>query len=195
MADMAVDMPTTQYLGVPWWAVLIEGIAAVIIGLLLFASPGATMTVLVQILGWYWLITGIMGLVMMFVDTTMWGLKLFGGLLGVFAGILIIQNPLWATILAPTVFVFILGFDGVLIGGVDLIKAFQGAGWGMGILGIMSILIGLYLMFNPLGAAIALPWVLAVLALIGGIAAIAMSFQMKSTGEEAMSGRMTPRAA
>ncbi len=195
MADMAVDMPTTHYLGVPWWAVLIEGIAAVIIGLLLFASPGATMTVLVQILGWYWLITGIMGLVMMFVDTTMWGLKLFGGLLGVFAGILIIQNPLWATILAPTVFVFILGFDGVLIGGVDLIKAFQGAGWGMGILGIMSILIGLYLMFNPFGAAIALPWVLAVLALIGGIAAIAMSFQMKSAGEEAISGRMTPRAA
>jgi len=107
-------------------ALMLSSIAAVIIGLLLFASPGATMTVLVQILGWYWLITGIMGLVMMFVDTTMWGLKLFGGLLGVFAGILIIQNPLWATILAPTVFVFILGFDGVLIGGVDLIKAFQG---------------------------------------------------------------------
>lgn len=186
MADATVavaDMPAPHYLGVPWWAVLLEGIAAVLIGILLFASPGATMVVLIQILGWYWLITGILGLVMMFVDTTMWGLKLFGGLLGIFAGILIIQNPLWATVVAPTVFVFILGIDGVLIGGVDLIKAFQGAGWGVGILGVMSVLIGLYLMFNPLSGAIVLPWVLAALAVVGGIMAIFASFQMKSATE------------
>jgi len=35
---------------VPWWLVLLEGIALVILGILLFASPGMTTLILVQFL-------------------------------------------------------------------------------------------------------------------------------------------------
>lgn len=195
--EVTADTQVQQkYLGIPWWCVLIEGITAVLVGLLLFASPGITMAVLIQILGWYWLVTGILGLVMMFVDRTMWGLKLFGGVLGIVAGVLIIQHPMWATVLVPTVVVLVLGIDGALIGSVDIVKAFQGGGWGIGILGVMSILIGLYLVFNPLSASIALPWALAFFAVFGGIVGIAGSFQMRTaTIEEAGEQPSMHRAA
>jgi len=43
----------------PWWLLLLEGLAALIIGIYLIISPARTTLFLVQVLGWYWLITGI----------------------------------------------------------------------------------------------------------------------------------------
>ena len=51
---------------VPWWLVLLEGIAAVIIGIFLLASPGITLFALVQITGFFWLIGGIFRIVSIF---------------------------------------------------------------------------------------------------------------------------------
>ena len=39
---------------IPWWVVLLQGIAAVILGLFLLAKPGMTMVVVVQLIGIYW---------------------------------------------------------------------------------------------------------------------------------------------
>jgi len=61
----------------PWWVVLIEGIAAIIIGILLLANPRATTVVLIQFLGIYWFIIGIIDIVRIFIDSSMWGWKLF----------------------------------------------------------------------------------------------------------------------
>ncbi|NJN84083.1 MAG: hypothetical protein HC802_18620 [Caldilineaceae bacterium] len=83
---------------VPWWIVLIEGIAALVIGILLLQSPVETTVFLIQVLGIYWLITGIMSLVNIFIDSHMWGWKLFSGILGIVAGIWIIQHPWWSTV-------------------------------------------------------------------------------------------------
>ena len=55
---------------VPWWLVLLEGLAALIIGIYLFISPAPTVIILVAILGWYWLITGILTLITLIMDRT-----------------------------------------------------------------------------------------------------------------------------
>jgi uncharacterized membrane protein HdeD (DUF308 family) len=61
-----------------------------------------------------------------------------------------------------------------------VISAFQGAGWGTGLLGAVSIIFGLYLLFNNNAATLALPWVLGVLALVGRGAAIFLAFRVRS---------------
>jgi hypothetical protein len=66
-------------LEVPWWLVLLQGVAAVLIGLLLVTQPGATLFTLVIFLGVYWLVGGIFDLVGIFLDRTNWGLKLLSG--------------------------------------------------------------------------------------------------------------------
>lgn len=164
---------------VPWWVVLIEGIAAIIIGILLLVNPKVTTVVLIQFLGIYWFIIGIIDIVRIFMDSSMWGWKLFSGLIGILAGIAIIQYPLWATILVPTTMVWVFGFFGIIIGVIGLIQAFQGAGWGAGILGVLSVLFGLLLITNAFVAALTLPFIFGILGLVGGVAALVVAFQMR----------------
>jgi uncharacterized membrane protein HdeD (DUF308 family) len=159
--------------------VLLEGIALVILGLLLLTDPAATTFVLIQFLGIYWLIKGIFELVSMFIDHRQWGWKLFSGILGIIAGIIILQHPLWSAILVPATLVWLLGFFGIVMGCISLFQAFKGAGWGVGVLGVLSIIFGLYLLANTLISTLSLPWVVGIFALIGGVVAIWNSFKVR----------------
>ena len=162
-----------------WWVLLLYGILSVILGIFFFTSPGLTMVSVVFVLGIYWLVTGIIGLFDMFQDHTAWGWKLFFSVLGIIAGLLVISRPLWATLVVPTVYVIVLGVWGMIMGIIMLISAFKGAGWGAGIMGVLGVMLGLFLMWNPLAAAMALPWVLGIFALVGGIINIFMAFKVK----------------
>ncbi len=179
MTASDISVPITQTQEIPWWAILIQGIFSVLIGLLLLISPGVTTLVLIQFLGFYWLISGIFGLVSIFIDSSLWGWKLFAGILGILAGLAIIQNPLWSTLIVPGILVIILGVEGMIIGVVGLIQAFSGGGWGAGILGALSLLFGLLLVANPLIAAGTLVILLGILGLVGGIIAIVYSFRVR----------------
>ena len=164
---------------VPWWLALLEGIALVILGLLLLTNPAATTVVLIQFLGIYWLVKGIFELVSMFIDHRQWGWKLFSGILGIIAGIIILQHPLWSALLVPATLVWLLGFFGVIMGCISIFRAFKGAGWGVGILGVLSIIFGLYLLANTFVSTLSLPWVVGLFALVGGAVAIWNSFKVR----------------
>ena len=163
----------------PWWLVLVEGIALVILGILLVIKPGMASLIFIQFLGIYWLIAGIFRIVSIFLDRSMWGWKLFAGILGILAGIFVLQYPVWSPVVLLSTMVIILGIQGIIYGGIGLFQAFKGAGWGEGILGAVSIAFGIYLLANIGAVALVLPWVMGVLAIVGGIAAIVMAFRLK----------------
>lgn len=175
----ATTNPTAEVAKIPWWVVLIEGIAAIIMGFLLLIQPASTMVVIIQFLGIYWFITGIIDIVRIFIDRTAWGWKLFSGIIGILAGLAIIQYPLWATVLVPATLVWLFGFFGIIIGVIGIVQAFQGAGWGAGILGVLSILFGILLLTNAFAAALTTPFIFGLLGIVGGIAAIVMAFRMR----------------
>lgn len=163
----------------PWWLVLIQGVAAALLGLLLLTHPAATTVILVQFLGIWWLVGGILSIVAIFIDRTNWPWRAFSGVLGVVAGILVLNHPLWSALFVPATLVVLLGVLGILIGIIYLVQALQGEGWGIGLLGVLSAVLGLYLMFNPLGATLALPIVVGALAVVGGIVAIVLAFRLR----------------
>jgi uncharacterized membrane protein HdeD (DUF308 family) len=165
----------------PWWIVLLEGIFAALFGLLLLTAPGATLLYLVQVFGFYLLIGGILRMVSIFVDTSSWGWKLFGGILGILAGIVVLNHPLWSTIAIPTYLVYLISVLAIAEGAVCLFMAFTGDGWGIGILGILSIIFGLVVILNPLIGVVALPFVLGGFMMVGGIAAVVASFRLRSS--------------
>ncbi len=69
MAEMTAESTaSTGEQQVPWWLVLVQGIAAIIIGVLLLIEPRMTTAILVQVMGIYFLVAGIVNLVSLFVD-------------------------------------------------------------------------------------------------------------------------------
>lgn len=164
----------------PWWLGLLGGIAAIIIGFLFLSSPGMTMAIIIQFLGFYWLFTGVLGLVSLFVDRTDWVWKVISGILGIIAGFIVIENPLWSAVLIPATLILMLGIGGLIIGVAQIISAFRGGGFFSAVLGILSIIFGLILLFHPVAGGLATPWVLGVLAIAGGIITITMSFMTRS---------------
>ncbi len=164
---------------VPWWLILIEGIALIIIGALFLINPVQTAGIAVFVLGIYWLIHGIFSLISIFIDSSAWGWKLFVGILGIIAGILVLQHPLWSPVVIGATLIIILGIQGILAGIMQLIMAFTGGGWGLAILGVISIIIGIILLANVWVATISLPWVIGIFAIIGGIIAVIQAFRQR----------------
>src|SRR5499433_46484 len=137
-----------------WWIFLLQGIAGIILGLMLITAPGATLLVIVTFLGFYWLITGVLALVRIFVDRSIpWIWSLLSGIVGILAGLLVLRHPLLASVTVPTVLVIILGVQGLFMGVLEIIEGFQGGGIGSFMLGALNILVGLVLLSSPVSAA------------------------------------------
>jgi len=168
-------------LGFPWWIMLVEGIFALIFGIFLISAPGSTSVFLVTVLGFYWLIRGIFSIIEIFIPNTgtHWGWLLFMGILGIIAGMVVLKHPIYATALVGTFLIVFLAVDGLIMGSMGLIRAFTGAGWGPGILGILTIIIAIFLFANISGALQALPIVIGAFLIVGGIVAIFFSFRMR----------------
>ncbi len=156
-----------------------EGIVLALLGLLLLVAPGASLLFLVELLGIYLLIAGIFRIIGIFLDSSSWGWKLAAAILCLIAGLVVLSNPLWSTTLASTGLVIWVGFLAMLQGAAGLIVAFQGGGWGMGVLSVLGILLGLILVINPLIGVAALTFILAIVMLIGGVGAVIQAFRMR----------------
>ena len=163
----------------PWGLVLVEGIVVALLGLVLLVAPGASLFFLVELLGIYLLIAGIFRIVGIFLDASSWGWKLAAGILCLIAGLAILTNPLWSTTVASTWLVILVGFLAMLQGAAGLVVALQGGGWGMGALSVLGILLGLFLVINPLIGVAALTLFLAIFMLVGGVGAVIQAFRMR----------------
>lgn len=167
---------------IPWWFVMIAGISMFIVGLLLLISPGMTLLVLVQLLGAYWLVTGILSLVSLCIDRTLWGWKLVSAILGILAGLVVLRDPLWSAVFLPAVLVIFLAVEALIMGVTQVIHAFSGGGLGLALLGILNIIFGVILLFDPLIGVRALLVILGILALIGGTGVSVRAFMSRPRG-------------
>jgi uncharacterized membrane protein HdeD (DUF308 family) len=127
-------VPTTS-----WWIYLLEGIGAILVGILLLTAPGRTVVAITLFLGWYWLFVGVLELARAFVDRSVpWYWSLLIGLLGIAAGLMVLNHPLLAAAVLPATLVIYLGVLGILIGSLAIIGGFTGGGIGSFILLISS---------------------------------------------------------
>jgi uncharacterized membrane protein HdeD (DUF308 family) len=176
-----------------WWLVLLKGLSAIILGVLLLAAPAATTMVIVQFLGIYWFVSGVLGIVHIFVDSRLWGWKLLSGVLGIIAGIIVIQNPIWSSILVPATLVVLLGVQGLMVGVIYIIRAFSGAGLGAGLLGVIDVIFGIILLGSPIMAAATLPFVFGGFLVVGGLIAAIMSFSLRGGMQRAATMMGSPQ--
>lgn len=172
-----------------WWLLLIEGLAAIFIGWLLLSTPGITTLVLVQFMGLYWIIAGIVDIAVAIFDKDVEsrGWKLIGGLIGIFAGFVVLGNKLWAGVLVPTTLMYMIAFAFLINGVIKVLvggKTAEGSrqrSWGNFFLGIFYVILGLALLGMPLIVSVTSTiFTIGLLAIFGGIVMIVLGFQTKS---------------
>ncbi len=168
---------------VPWWLVLLQGILSIIVGIFALTTPGTAMIVFVRLLGWYWLIKGIFSFTATFHPEAKShrGWLIVNGLIGVIAGFAVLDHPLLSAVFVPAVLVTFIGIAGLLIGFNDLLAAIRGAGWSMGLLGILSIVLGGALLANTVIGVALLPYFIGIAELAGGLVAIVFAFGMRTS--------------
>jgi uncharacterized membrane protein HdeD (DUF308 family) len=185
MTAGALDAPKP----VKWWLLLVQGILAIVVGLLFFMQPVSTTKTAVFLLGAYWFILGVLDIIGLFRDRTAWGWKLFTGIIGILAGGVILSGFLGdsstlesylTTAMVGVTIAWVIGFLGIMYGIIMLIAAFRGAGWGAGILGVLTIVFGFIILSNPIWTALGLPFVIGIWLLVGGISLVIAAFRARS---------------
>ncbi|WP_100124168.1 HdeD family acid-resistance protein [Snodgrassella alvi] len=183
MNNLSFRSPLADLLSENWWIVLIRGIAALIFGLLTWFYPFISILVMMMFFGVYALIDGVMGIVISINGRRThqdWWLMLIWGIVSILAGMVTFFVPgiTWLVLIA---FIAIWALvSGVLqiIAAIRLRKSIHGEGW-MIVAGILSVLMGIILLVNPLQGGIALTWVIGVYAALFGVVNIALAFRVR----------------
>ncbi|MCT6881073.1 MAG: HdeD family acid-resistance protein [Snodgrassella alvi] len=188
MNTLSFRRPLADLLSENWWIVLVRGFAALIFGLLTWFYPFVSILVMVMFFGFYALVDGVMGIVLSINGRKThqdWWLMLIWGFISVLAGFLTFFVP-GITWLVLITFIAIWALvSGVLqiVAAIRLYKSVGGAGW-MITAGVLSMLVGIILLVNPIQGGIALTWVIGIYAALFGVVNIALAFRMRRLGRE-----------
>jgi uncharacterized membrane protein HdeD (DUF308 family) len=179
-----------------WWALVLRGIAAILFGILAFMWPGITLTALVFLFGAYAFVDGVFSIIAGFkshAENKRWWLLLINGVLSVAAGIFAFAIPVMtAWVLLILIASWAIG-TGVfqIVAAIQLRKHITGE-WLLVLNGVISILFGVALLYNPVAGALAVVWLIGVYAVVFGILLLALGFKLR--GVERSLSHMVPTA-
>lgn len=194
MADVESSVDSSQLQAASaktWWIYLLQGVAAALLGVLLVASTEKTLVVLIALLGIYWIISGIFNIVAALsghVEDHKWWVVV-AGVISIIAGIVVLDNMVWSSIVLPTLAVIIMGIAALINGVVTIFAGRSKQGhrersWAGFFLGVLYILFGILLLANPIIGAVALIYAVAIWGIIGGIILIVLSFRVKKLAHD-----------
>ena len=175
-----------------WWLILLWGVLTLFIGMFLVSSPAQTAVALFTLLGAYFVVAGIVDIVASIAQRHPgWGWKLALGILYVVAGFAVLGSPILSTIFGVKVLYFFIAFAAIFGGIMNIIQAVLKIGkagfWpvlGTLLLGILQLVIGLFLLENPIAGTLTLVPVMGFFAIAGGIVLIIESFMVRSMGKK-----------
>jgi len=162
---------------------VIRGSLLILAGIFTIALPGRTLVSVIWFLGLYWFVDGVIGLIegIRGEGGKKRGWAIISALIGMLAGLLVIANPLIAGVVSSTLLAYLIGIT-VLFRGLTLMFTGRNDQWTWkGLLaGIVYVLFGIVVIARPLVAVVVLMWILAILALIAGVASIWLGFRMRA---------------
>jgi uncharacterized membrane protein HdeD (DUF308 family) len=182
-----------------WWALVLEGIAAVAFGLLALSRPGITLGALIVLFAAYAFADGIFAIAAAINRTDLsghWGAKLLRGILSIIAGIVAMTYP-GMTALA---LLFLIAGWAVVTGIVEISAAIRlrkviSGEWLLITGGVLSILFGLALAGYPGAGILTVVWLIGAYAIIFGALQIGLGFQLRARGKRLERGFEERRAA
>jgi len=167
-----------------WWVLVIRGICGIVFGVVAFVYPGLALATLVILFGAWVLIDGVFRIVGATAGRASdpdWGFHLIIGLLGVVVGFLTFRAPG----ITALILVIYIGAWALMIGAVEIALAIKlrrelKGEWLLVLMGLVSIIFAVLLLWNPGPGALALLWLIASYAIVLGVLAIFFGFRLRS---------------
>ena len=170
-----------------WWALVLRGVLAVLLGVAAFALPQVTLYGIVFAFGAYALIDGAFNVVAGIrtrKETKRWWTLLLSGLLGIGAGAAAFALPT----VSAVALTYLIGAWAVVTGileiaaAIRLRKEIKGE-WLLGLSGVASLLIGLAMIANPGVGALAWVWLFGAYTLLAGAFLIGAGLRLRKLNE------------
>lgn len=184
--DMAAD--TAAEVRRDSWLVALEGVIAIVFGVLAIAWPGLTILVLAVLFAFYVLVHGAVTLARAArrgIDTPRRVARILIGLISIAAGVAAL---VWPQITALAL-VVLLGAWAIVSGLLEIFAASRlGAGWWPIVVGVASLLAGLLILVNPRAGAYAIALVIGLYAIIAGVLMLAEAWQLHRLGSGPVGG-------
>ena len=164
-----------------WWATILSGITSIIFGLIAVCWPGLTLGAIIVIFGIFIIAIGVFWLsaaLTQIKSHPLWWLMAVFGALVFGVGIYLLMNPETAARLIAVLLMIYIFAQSLL----DLVTASysqQSSKWLLIATGILGIILGFVVMFNPILATVALIWVLGLYALIRGAIATVYALMIR----------------
>ena len=172
-----------------WWILLIKGIILIVLAIFVFRNPGEAILGLSIFIGVGFLLSGFihtLSALLLRKEIKRWGWHLAEGLVDLFFGIVLLAKPQLTAVLI----VFMVGFWFLFYAITNLIASFylyeEGIkNWWIELIwGILGILFGMIIIFNPFTGLITIVWLLGISFIMGGIFNISMAFFLKKDKKE-----------
>jgi uncharacterized membrane protein HdeD (DUF308 family) len=166
-----------------WGWVALRGVIAVLFGVFAFIAPASTLAVLILFWGAFAFVDGVLALVAAFKvrdqGRPFWPL-LIAGLIGIAAGG---ATFVWPGMTALVLIMFI-GAWAFVMGIFQMLAAIRlrreiEHEWLLVFSGALSVLFGLFVLFQPATGALALIWAIGAYAIVFGVLLIGLAFKLK----------------
>jgi len=180
---MAITQQQSVTMQSLWWMSLVRGVLLVLFGVvMLVLGRGVTLLAAIQLLGAYWLVGGVVDLIEGVIGQVQGSRvrAVIGAVIGIVAGFVVVSYPIISGILASTHLTIFMGFAAVVAGAAHI---FSRSGrtrslWGI-ILGVLYVVFGVAVVFNPLITQAIVVLLLPFWALITGGLSIVGSYRVR----------------
>lgn len=170
-----------------WWVFLIGGIASVIFGALAFINPAIALAVLALYFAAWVMVDGMVHVVgaVQHREKEGWVFMLLMGTLGVLVGAYALFNPP----VSMLAFLYVVSFMAIMLGvllismGRKLREEIERE-WILYITGVVSIVFGVLIIFQPESSAKSVVWLIATWAIITGLLRILFAFFVRNMAED-----------
>jgi len=189
MTTMGFTNAALQSLAERWWILLLEGIATVVLGILLLTNPRATLIAFSLVLGVWWLFTGILDIIAAFAGrhgSRSWFWTLLGGIVSVVVGAFLLLEPLTGAAVLPVAYTLLFAVGAIVSGlfkvmaAVTMRNEVSGEGWII-LWGAMAIVVGLWMLTSLKAASAVMVYIVAIFAIVGGVITVFNAFRLRST--------------
>ena len=171
------------------WVPILRGVVSIAFGVACFMVPNTALSILLALFGAYAFLAGILAVywaLTLASEHQPWLGLLFGGILGIAAGIIAYRSPG----MTAQALLYVLAAWVILRGILDLVTAYAlrqvvPGEWATAVSGVLSIVVGYLLIANPQQGQTWVLWVIGIYAVLYGILMVALGNRLRSLGTAA----------